>query len=70
MSLSKLVQDVGCIESGVVAQLSRNHFERLRHATDEQLLLTSNGTRVVPQVLAQLHLNCSTTCAVKSGFES
>jgi hypothetical protein len=43
--LSQLVEDVCCVEAGVVAQLTRDDLQRLRHRSDNQLLLASNSSK-------------------------
>lgn len=42
MFLPQLIEDVGGVESGVVAQLTRNDLQRLRHGGDDQLFLASD----------------------------
>lgn len=49
MLLSQFVQNIGGIETGIVAQLPWDDFERFGNGTDQQLLLASNGARVVTQ---------------------
>jgi len=55
--LAQLVENVGGIETGVVAQLARNDLQALGDGSNQQLLLTGNGARIVPQQLGQLHFN-------------
>ena len=66
MFLSQFVKDVGGVEAGVVAQLSRNDLESASHRSDQQLLLARNRSRVVAQVLAYLHLNRAATWRAKT----
>lgn len=61
MLLSQLVQDVGRIEAGIVAQLTRDDLEGLGDRSNQQLFLASNGPGVVAQHLGQFHLNGTTT---------
>ena len=57
---AQLVEDVGGVEAGVVAQLPGDDLQRLGVCTDQQLLLARDGAGVVPQVLGQLHLDGAT----------
>jgi hypothetical protein len=41
--LSQLVENVGGVESGVVAQLAGDDLQRLGHRSDDQLLLAGDG---------------------------
>merc|ERR1719273_2434841 len=59
--LPQLVQDVGRVEAGVVAQLPCDHLECLGHGSDDKLLLASDGSAVVAQVLGKFHVNGSTS---------
>lgn len=68
MFLPELVQDVCGVEAGVVTQLSRDDLQRLGHGPNQQLLLARYGARVVPQVLAELHLYCTTACTGTGGL--
>ena len=61
MFLPQLVEDVGGVKAGVVAELAWDDLEGFGHGSDQQLLLTGDGARVVPQVLRQLHLNRTAT---------
>ena len=56
---AQLVQDVGGVEAGVVAQLSGDDLQGLGVRSDQQLLLPGDGPGIVPQVLGQLHLDGS-----------
>ena len=47
MFLPQLIEDVGGVESGVVAQLTRNDLQRLRHGGDDQLFLASDRSENV-----------------------
>jgi hypothetical protein len=57
--LAQLVQDVGGVEAGIVAQLPRNHLEGLGHSADDELLLAGDGAAVVAKILRQLHVDGS-----------
>lgn len=48
---AQLVEDVGGVEAGVVAQLPGNDLQGFGVRSDEQLLLPGNGPGVIPQVL-------------------
>lgn len=54
---AELVEDVGGVEAGVVAELAGDDLQGLGVGADQQLLLAGDGPRVVPQVLGQLHLD-------------
>lgn len=56
---AQLVQDVGGVEAGVVAQLPGDDLQGLGVRSDQQLLLARDGPGVVAQVLGQLHLDGS-----------
>mmetsp|Transcript_20838 Transcript_20838/g.54147 ORF Transcript_20838/g.54147 Transcript_20838/m.54147 type:complete len:254 (+) Transcript_20838:861-1622(+) len=58
--LPQLVQDVRGVKPRVVAQLPRNHLERLRKATDDELLLALDLAGVVAKLFGQLHFNGAT----------
>lgn len=58
--LPQLVENVGGIETGVLAELTRNYLHRLRERCDDQLLLAMDTARVLAQVLGQLHLEGGT----------
>lgn len=64
--LAQLVENIGAIKAGIFAQLLRNDFKRASKGPNEQLFLAGDGARVFTQVLAQLHLNGSTTCCCTS----
>ena len=57
MLLPELVENVGGVEAGVVAQLPGDDLEGLGHGADDELLLAGDGAGVVAQVLAELHLD-------------
>eukprot|EP00047_Mylnosiga_fluctuans_P001742 m.221713 g.221713 ORF g.221713 m.221713 type:complete len:557 (-) comp10637_c0_seq1:26-1696(-) len=59
--LAQAVQHVGRVQAGIVAQLARDHLERLGVRADQQLLLAGNCTGIRPQELAELHLNGTAT---------
>jgi len=42
MFLPQLVQNIRCVESGIVTQLAGNDFQCLRHGSDDQLFLASD----------------------------
>lgn len=58
---SQLVEDVGGIKAGIVAELPGNDLEGFCVRANQQLLLAGNGPGVVPQVLGKLHLNGPST---------
>ena len=58
MLLAQLVENVGGIKAGVLAQLARDDLKCLCEGSDDQLLLASNGASICAEVLAQLHLTC------------
>lgn len=47
MLLSQFVQDVGCIETGIIAKLARDDLKCLGECSDEQLLLTGDCARII-----------------------
>lgn len=57
----QFVQDVCGVEAGVVAQLSGDDLQGLGVCSNQELLFSGDGPRVVPQVLGQLHLYGSST---------
>jgi len=59
--LAQLVENVGGIETGVVAQLAWNDLQTLGDGGDQKLLLAGNGARVVTQQLGQLHFDGTTS---------
>ena len=62
MLLTQSVEHIGGVKPSIVTQLSRDDLQRLGNCSNNQLLLARHRTRVVSQVLAQLNLNCTTTC--------
>ena len=62
MLLPQPVEHIGGVKPSIVTQLSWDDLQRLGNCSNNQLLLARHRTRVVPQVLAQLNLNCTTTC--------
>lgn len=48
---TQLVEDVGGVEAGVVAQLAGDDLQGLGVRSDQQLLLPRDGPGVIPQVL-------------------
>lgn len=48
---AQLVEDVGGVKAGVVAQLAGDDLQSFGVRSDEQLLLPRNGPGVIPQVL-------------------
>merc|ERR1719277_1316149 len=70
MFLTQLVEDIGGIKASVVAELPGDHLKGLGHGANDQLLLATDGAAVVSEILAQLHVNSSSSqdnCA-GSGF--
>mmetsp|Transcript_40917 Transcript_40917/g.65780 ORF Transcript_40917/g.65780 Transcript_40917/m.65780 type:complete len:309 (+) Transcript_40917:423-1349(+) len=61
MRCSKVIHNVSRIEPSVVRQLSWNRFKGFCKSSDHKLLLGVNRSRIIAQVLAQLHLNGSTS---------
>lgn len=59
--LTQLVQDIGRIEAGVLTQLSRDNLESPGHGPNELLVSALDIAGVVAQVLADLHVDGSTT---------
>lgn len=59
---TQLVQDVGSVEAGVIAQLSGDDLQGLGVRSDQQLLFSRDRPGIIPQVLGQLHLYGSSTC--------
>ena len=57
MFLPQLVEDVGGVEAGVVAQLTRDDLERLRHGRDDQLFLASDRSENERRSLENLGVN-------------
>ena len=57
MLLTQLVQDVGGVEAGIVAELAGNDLEGLGHGADDELLLAGDGAAVVAEVFGQLHVD-------------
>lgn len=55
--LTQLVEYVGGIEAGVLAQLTRYDLERARQRRHDHLLLARDRSRIVAQVLGDLHLD-------------
>ena len=51
--LAQLVQHVGGVEAGVVAQLARDDLQRLGKRVDEELGLARDRARVVAQLPAR-----------------
>lgn len=58
---AQFVQDVGGVEAGVVTQLSGDDLQGLSVRSDQQLLFSGDGPRVIPQVFGQLHLYGTST---------
>merc|ERR1719312_50004 len=54
--LTELIKNVGGIKAGIVAKLTGNHLKSLGHGTDDQLLIPSNCSAVIPEVFAELHV--------------
>ena len=53
MLLPQAVEDVGGIQTCIVAELPGDDLQSLGKGVDEQLRLASNGARMIPQVPAQ-----------------
>merc|ERR1719187_3036862 len=51
MLLSKFIQNVGGIKSGVVTQLTGDNLEGLCHGANDELLLASDGSAVIAEIL-------------------
>lgn len=62
MLRSQLVEDVGGVEAGVVAQLPGDDLQGLGVRSDQQLLFPGDSPGVIPQVLGQLHLYGPSAC--------
>lgn len=56
MSHSELVEHVGSVEPGVVADLSRDDLEGLCEGADDELLLAFDRAGVVAEVGGDFHL--------------
>ena len=59
--LPQFVENVGGIEASVVTQLSGYHLQSLGECTNQQLFFASDRSRIVTQILAQLHLDRTAT---------
>jgi hypothetical protein len=59
--LTKLIENVGGIEAGVIAELPWDDLESLGHGCDDELLLASNGPRMIPEIFGELHLDGAAT---------
>jgi hypothetical protein len=60
--LPEFVENIGGIESSVIAQLPGDDFQRTSEGTDQELLLASNAAGYITQVFGQLHFNSTSTC--------
>ena len=61
MPFPEAVENVGRVKPGIVAERARNDLQGLSNSGDDQLFFPGNCAGVVPQILAQFHLNSSTT---------
>lgn len=58
---AELVEDVGGVEAGVVAELAGNDLQGFGVSADQQLLFAWNGPGIVPQVFGKFHLDGAAT---------
>ena len=59
--LPQAVENVSRVEASIVTQRAGYDLQRLSNGGNDQLLLSGNSAGIVPQVLAQFHLNSPTT---------
>lgn len=62
MLLPELVEQVGGVKPGVVAQLPGDRLERARRGRQQQLLLAHHRLGVFAQVLGQFHVDRAAAC--------
>merc|ERR1719242_2179960 len=61
MFLTKFIQNIGSIKTSIVTKLSGNDFKSPGHSSKYELLLASNGARMISENLGQFHLNSSSS---------
>lgn len=59
--LSKTVKHVDAIKSGVISDVPRNGLETFSESIDDNLVLAGDVSSISPEVLANLHLNSSSS---------